>query len=82
MPESTSTDNRMLIRRTLVTVAVMVSACVVVVGTLTLVASTIAGHAVEPQLASDGGAAVPNKAAPSPSKVQPGNTLPPNLPRR
>jgi len=74
MPEPTATDNRMLLRRTLVTVAVMVGSCVLVVGTLTLVASSIAGHAIEPQV-SDGGSPTPSNVASAPgSKPMPGNT--------
>jgi hypothetical protein len=79
MPESTMPDNRTLTRRTLVTVAVMVGACVVVVGTLTLVASAIAGHAIESQQASDAGSAAPSNAAPGPG---PRPTLPANNQRR
>lgn len=71
MPESTVTDNRTLARRTLITVGVMVGACVVVVGTLTLVASAIAGHTIESQQAADGGSAAP-QSPPIPLKTTPG----------
>ena len=74
MPEPTATDDRTLVRRTLVTVAVMVGACVVVVGTLTLVASSIAGHATLLQDASDSGSVAPQNAlAPSKTFAMPAN---------
>ncbi|HEY4012510.1 MAG TPA: hypothetical protein VGM06_04190 [Polyangiaceae bacterium] len=45
MPEESTISNQSLLRRTLVMMGVMVGACVFVVGTLTLVASSIVDHA-------------------------------------
>jgi hypothetical protein len=69
MPEPTATDNRTLALRTLVTVAVMVGACVVVVGTLTLIASAIAGHATELQDASDAISVAPQNVPATPKTI-------------
>jgi hypothetical protein len=47
MADATNQDTT-LMRRTLVTTGAMLGACVAVVGTLTLIAVLVVGHAVEP----------------------------------
>jgi len=53
-------NNQVLVRRTLITAGTMVGGCVLIVGTLTLVALSIVGHAVSPaqsDASADSGAA-------------------------
>ena len=60
-------DNQTLRRRTLVTAGAMVGACVVVVGTLTLVASLFVGHALAPS----GGETAESGASPTSPHLSP-----------
>jgi hypothetical protein len=61
MAEPSSLDNRTLYRRTLITAGAMVGACVLFVGSLTLIAWSAVGRAVvlDSEAQSDAGAAVP-----------------------
>jgi len=64
-------DNRGLMRRTLITVGAMVGGCVLLVGTLTLLASSIAGRALVPSSGDAAGSASGAHAASSAAKTSP-----------
>ena len=62
MAEPTAVDNRTLLRRTLITASAMVGGCVVIVGTISLIAVAIVGKAssaqAEPEQGGTGSGAV------------------------
>ena len=79
----TTMDNRTLLRRTLITVGVMVGANVVVVGLLLFIAVVVVGHAVNPPPADDKGGDTKNVPAANVHGVVPGAApkgLPPKIP--
>jgi hypothetical protein len=67
-------DNQALVKRSLLTAGVMVGSCVLFVGTLTLMAVTIVGHAVSPPGGDGASATVPDNTAPARAKV--GGSIP------
>jgi len=75
MTESTM-DNQVLLRRTLVTAGTMLGGCVLIVGTLTLVALAIVGHAVSPAQddATDAGATAAAHGKTGGAPTVPGST--------
>jgi|HubBroStandDraft_1064217.scaffolds.fasta_scaffold179182_2 hypothetical protein len=64
-------DNRSLMRRTLITVGAMVGGSVVLVGTLTLVASSVAGRVVAPSASDSSGSTSSTHGASSAVKTPP-----------
>jgi hypothetical protein len=65
MAEPSTIDNRTLLRKTLVTMSAMVGGCVLVVGTITLVAVVIVGRAASPHADSEPGAGGPGNLVPA-----------------
>ncbi len=84
MPDTMTTmDNRTLLRRTLITMGVMVGANVVVVGLLLFIAVVTVGHALAPPTAEDKGGDVKNVPAGNVHGVVPGASTkapPPKIP--
>jgi hypothetical protein len=76
MAESNSLDNRTLLRRTLKTMGVMVGACVLVVGSITLVAASVVAKASPHAEAETSG------SGPSGGVVPPANVHGPMIPNR
>lgn len=66
MPDAPA-DNRVLLRRTLIAVGAMVGACVVAVGTLTLVAVSVVEHTIGVSSADSAPAAAASSPGPGPS---------------
>jgi hypothetical protein len=75
-------DNRALLRKTLVTMGAMVGACVVVVGSLALVALGIAGHAVGSGDSPTGDAGLVVMGARGTTLGAPPPVQPPSLPKK